>query len=348
MTGASVDSIVSVSKAAVRAFLAWLVSPRAALLFGEPFFWLLGQRRMKQKMVLAKISRVLVVKLDEIGDVVLTTPFLRELRRTLPKAWITLVVKPQVHSLVAGCPYVNEVLTYNWNTGGRFPQHLRHWQTLKLGWKHLWWRRFDVAFLPRWAVDRYHGSFVVYFSAARWRIGFSEQVTEQKRRRNRGFDRLLTRVLDDPSLKHEVERNLDLIRLLGGTVRQDRLEIWPDREDTVKVRLALQSYAVHLHDFLVAFGPGAGAMKRQWPLANFVQLGAWLQREYGARIVVVGGPGEEQLAQSLQQQLGDTVIKLVGHMSLPQTGVLLQRCNLYVGNDSAPMHLAAAAGRTAQ
>ena len=150
-------------------------------------------------------------------------------------------------------------------------------------------------------------------------------------------------MLDDPSLKHEVERNLDLIRLLGGAVQQDRLEIWPNREDKVKVRLALKSYAVHPHEFLVAFGPGAGAMKRQWPLANFVQLGAWFQKEYGARIVVVGGPGEERLAQSLQQQLGDTVINFVGHMTLRQTGVLLQRCNLYVGNDSGPMHLAAAA-----
>ena len=117
-----INSIVSVSKAAVRTFLAKLVSLRAALLFGEPFFWLLGQRRMKQKMVLSRLSRVLVVRLDGIGDVVLTTPFLRELRRTLPKAWITLVVAPQVYNLVACCPYVNEVLTYNWNIGGRYLQ----------------------------------------------------------------------------------------------------------------------------------------------------------------------------------------------------------------------------------
>ena len=192
-----VNSIVSVSKAAVRAFWAKLVSLRAALLFGEPLFWLLGQRCMKRKMVLSRLSRVLVVRLDGIGDVVLTTPFLRELRRTLPKAWITLVVEPQVHNLVACCPYVNEVLTYNRNTAGRYPQHLRHWQALKLAWKHLWWRRFDVALLPRWDIDFYHGSFVLYFSAARWRIGFSEQVTEQKRYLNRGFDRLFSTTSSD-------------------------------------------------------------------------------------------------------------------------------------------------------
>ncbi len=57
---------------------------------------------------------MLVIRLDEIGDVVLTTPLLRELRRNLPRAWITLVVKKQVYNLVVNCPYVNEVLSFDW------------------------------------------------------------------------------------------------------------------------------------------------------------------------------------------------------------------------------------------
>ena len=129
---------------AVRSILSSLTSPRAARLLGGPFFWLLGLRRRGREIDISQAKRVLVVRLDEIGDVVMTTPFLRELRRNLPDAWITLVVKPQIYDLVELCPYVDEVLTYNWSTNGNATQHRqqlrRHGRALRLAWKSLWRR----------------------------------------------------------------------------------------------------------------------------------------------------------------------------------------------------------------
>jgi hypothetical protein len=74
--------------------LSLFTSPRAGLLFGELFFKLLGMRQKGEGIDLSQVKRVLVVRLDKIGDMVRPPPFLRELRGLLPNAWITLIVKP--------------------------------------------------------------------------------------------------------------------------------------------------------------------------------------------------------------------------------------------------------------
>lgn len=336
--------LLSKGKSVARRVLYWLTSPGVTRGIGEPFFWLLGLRGMSRDLDLSRVKRVLVVRLDEIGDVVLTTPFLRELRRNLPDAWITLVVKPAVYNLVELCPYVNEVLTYNWNTNRHLGPLQRHWRALKLAKQRLWRRRFNLAIVPRWDADYYHATFLAYFSGAPWRVGYSENVNDRKQRLNGGFDRLLTRVLNDNTVKHEVEYNLDVIRFLGGRAKEQRLELWLGEEDETFAEQVLKSVGVRDGDLLIAFAPGAGAPKRMWLVYNFTALGAWLKKEYDARIVVVGGPGEEHLGQELQRQLGDRVINVVGKTTLRQTAALLKRCNLFVGNDAGPMHLAAAAG----
>lgn len=338
------DPPTSPVQTTARHILAWVTSPQVARGVGESLFWLLGLRRKGRDIDLSQVMGVLVVRLDEIGDVVMTSPLLRELRRALPAGWITLVVKPGMYNLVEFCPHTNEVLTYEWHTAEQLRELRRHGRALRLAWRYLWPRHFDLAVLPRWDVDCHHGSFVAYFSGAPWRVAYSERVSDHKGRPNRGFDGLFTHVLDDHTLKHEVERNLDVLRCLGGSVQEDRLELWLGPEDEVSAEQCLQSHRVQPGDLVIAFGPGAGSPTRMWPLANFLELGEWLSKQDHARILVIGGKGEEPLGQALRRQLGETVINVVGQTTLRQAGALLKRCQLFVGNDAGPMHLAAAAG----
>lgn len=334
---------LTIPKITVQKALRWLTSPRAALMCGGVFFRPNGIPSTDGRGLL-QAERVLVVRLDEIGDVVMTTPFLRELRRNLPEAWITLVVKPQVHELVDICPYVNEVLTYNWEVNGRHEALRRHWRAVRLAWCQLRQRRFDLAILPRWDADSYHGTFLLYFSGAARRIGYSEQVNAHKRRANQGFDLLLTHPLKEGDLKHEVQHNLDVIRYLGGQVLDDKLELWLSREDEAFAEQFLGEKRVEPDEMLVGLAPGAGAPKRIWPVDRFGELGLWLQQRYGARLLVVGGPGEEPLGKELERKIGSNVVNAVGRTTLRQTGALLKRCRIFVGNDAGPMHVAAAVG----
>lgn len=322
----------------------WPASPRITRLFGEFFFRLTGMRAKHLNTDFSQIKSILVVRLDEIGDVVMTTPFLRELRRLFPNAWISLVVKPQVYNLVELCPYVNEILIYDWNVPRLFKPLQRHWRAFQLARNHLWKRRFDLAILPRWDTDNYHGTFVAYFSGAPLRVGYSVNVNDWKRQSNKGFDLLLTHTLMNDSPKHEVEQNLSIIHFLGGEIKEDSLELWLGEKDEIFAEEFIKIHNIGHEDFLIALGPGAGSPKRQWPPQLFVELGEWLIKRYKAKLLVIGGCKENAIGQMLRNKLGRNVLNMAGMTTLRQAAALLKRCRLFIGNDSGPMHLAAAVG----
>ncbi len=130
-----------------------LVSPRGTIQLGEPLFQIMGLRRKGAVIDLKAADRVLVIRLDDIGDMVLSTPFLRELRRVVPQAKISLVVKPSVEELAVGCPFVNEILVYDPGPLGYTPTFERMQRTVRFSARHLWLRRFDLAIIPRWDAD---------------------------------------------------------------------------------------------------------------------------------------------------------------------------------------------------
>jgi heptosyltransferase-2 len=293
---------------------------------------------------LSKIKSVLVIRLDEIGDVVMTSPFLRELKRNLPNSHITLLVSPNVYNLVELCPYTDEVLVYDGHLiKGRLKKVRRCWNAFKFGYQQLRKRKFDIVVFPRWDADYYYGAVLAYASKAYWRIGYSKNSTPKKRTFNPHIDRLFTHVINDDTARHEVEHNLDVIRYLGGVIQEEHLELWLGPDDEAFAEQLLNSHGVNRGDLLIALGPAARAGRRRWPLANFVQLGCWLQRQYKAYLVVVGGGGEESIGQELERKTDGYVINAVGKTTLRQTCTVLKRCNLFIGNDAGPMHLAAAA-----
>lgn len=323
----------------------WPASPPALQLLGR---WIYRGRRPddsnpRPSKTLLGAERLLVIRLDEIGDVVLTTPLLRELRRNLPRAWITLVVNKLVHNLMKGCPYVNEVLSFDWRAPGwrrPYTQLLRAWE---LGRERLRPRHFDLALVPRWDGDGHFAKPLVYLSGARRRVGYAEQGSSPSLRDD-GPDRLLTQVLDCREPRHEVRRSLEMLEFIGGTVQDEHLDLWLTSQEQEEARLRLVRQGLESDDLLITLAPGASKKERQWPVSRFAALGAWLIQHYGARLLVVGGPGEEPLGRDLVQALGDRAINLTGQTTLRQAAALISLSRLFVGNDSGPMHLAAAGG----
>jgi ADP-heptose:LPS heptosyltransferase len=321
--------------------LRWLTSPELSRALARPFLYN-SVKAMPSDRPVQDAHSILVVRLDSIGDLVLMSPFFRELRRVNPNAWITVVIDRQWMNLMEHCPFVSEVLPFK--TRRRFGKLELHIRALRISWKHLWQRRFDLALLPRWDIDHNHAAYVAYLSGAPYRVGYSENVTQLKRQYDRGLDILLTRTLDDRTSKHDAERNLDLLCQLGGIVIDDRLELWLGDDDREAARSALTSRGVSGDDLLIGIAPGAGHPKRMWPLARFIELGRALHRQFGARFVVVGGQEDRERALYLQENLGVAAVSFAGELTLRQTGALLQHVPVVIANDSGPMHLAAAAG----
>lgn len=286
-----------------------------------------------EELDVASIKNILVVRLDAIGDVVLTSPLIRELRRLFPDAFISLVVNPETYNLVEKCPHVNEVLTFDRKVRAPFGRLIRQWRALKLARKSLWKRKFDLAILPRWDADHYHGAWLCRMSGAKWRIGYAQS----------GKSRLFTHLIPGDGIKHEVERNLDIVKFLGGKVAHDKLETWIADEDESFAVNALKKHGAAAGDLLIAIGPGAGSIGRRWPVERFGEICKTASERHRAKPVVIGGQADEILGDELRGRL-KSIINMAGKTSLRQTTALLKRCRLFIGNDSGPMHLAAAAG----
>ena len=309
----------------------------------EPLFDLVGRRGYGASIDLERAQNVLIVRLDEIGDMVLTSPLLRHVRQAMPEAWITLVTKPAVSNLVARCPYIDELLTFDAGSPGLLRRLRLMRRAVKFARTNLRYRNYDLAILPRFDADFSAATFVAYFSGAPWRIGFSEHATRDKQRANRGYDRLLTHVVDVGDTKHEVERSVQLTRQLRINSDDDHLELWPDSADEDVADLVLAPCTGERMSPVVALGPGAAHRQRQWPVERFVELGRWLISQHDAQLVIAGGPEDSDVAHALHMGLGDTqTINAVGCTTLRQTAALLRRCDAYIGNDSGPMHIAAA------
>lgn len=206
--------------------------------------------------------------------------------------------------------------------------------------RNLWPTDFELALVPRWDSDLHHAYMLSYLSGARQRIGYSERVTKSKAIWNRGIDQLLTVAVPGDGVMHEVERNLALLEIAKIDCRSSQLEVWLTEEDRGFADRFLEG---RQNNDRVALGIGAGHPRRKWPIERFLEVGRMLA-EQNKEILVVGGEAEFQAGEQLRHRLGDVVLNSAGLGTLRQTAALLERCQSFIGNDSGPMHLAAAAG----
>lgn len=314
--------------------IAWLVQ----ILF-KAFFLFDGECENRE------LHHILVIRLDEIGDVVLTTPFLRELRNNYPTSRITLLVKPVIYNLVEFCPYVDDVLVFSKPTGRGFDFKIIL-AALQFARQHLWRARYDIAIVPRWDTDTGYGAgWIAFFSRAVRRIGYSEHVYVGKEVSDRGFDRLYTDVIVRREIKHEVERNLDILRYLGGKIESAHLEVWTGPKDK---KYASQWFDTYLPErnkpIVIALFLSAGSKQKEWGVGNYAAVLKRLRGRYPLHVVLLGDrKNTEQYGTRFLQEYGEGgVSNLIGKTSLRETIEILKGCDLYFGGDTGPMHLAAA------
>lgn len=302
----------------------------------------LEQKAISGKQSKGATRRILVIRLEEIGDLVLGSAFLRELRRNQPFAHITLLVKPACYEVVAFCPYVNEVLTINtWVRGADRNVWQIMYDVVHFAVGVLWNASYDICLVPRYDDDYYWAGLLALLSRSPQRIGFSENATPWKAQWNRGFDSFYTRVLPAVSVIHEVERNLSMIASLGGKVVSRHIEFWTTRADEVWAeQFAQQRLAPK-----VAVALGRPNDCRHWPMENYVDILNWLAVRYGMTAILFGSQEEVALSAELAERLDGKVVDCCGKTSLRQAAALLRHCSFYLGRDTGIMHIAAAVGK---
>jgi heptosyltransferase-2 len=290
-------------------------------------------------------SNFLIIRLDAIGDMILFSPFVRELRRQQPNAKITLIISPVVKNLYKDCPYVDEILYFDGRKKIK-PQIITSTlRALMWGTKNLSRNIFDTVMLPRQGTDTEGALMLAITSRAKKIISFSEKQTLEKAVCNKRYDKFFTTKIKTNSVTHEVEANLNFLRQAGfGNINSDELEIWfsEDMREKTRVDDICGKKKIIDEDLLIAIGFSATQRHRCWPTKNFKELFKLIEKNYpNAKIILIGGPGDEDQAIKLREY-ANNITSLVGELSLKETALILKKCTIYIGNDSGPMHIAAA------
>lgn len=284
-----------------------------------------------------QINRILILRLDEIGDVVMTTPFIRELRRNFPKAEITLIVKSQIYNLVELCPYVDKILTFN-RYSGRFSFIINIFKAYNFSKKNLQKEQFDLCIIPRWDTDVYGASYLAYFSKAKRRIAYSECVSAIKSVENKGFDAFFTDVITKTEHLHEVERNLDVLRFLNMSIKNDRLELWNERN----IISTLAKEDIKTLKFVVV--TSTSSEFKEWNINNYIDVINRITGRFSVDVILLGSGERAQCQAKILGKNCCIKCNLVNKTTLRESLSILKESDLYLGGDTGPTHLAAVAG----
>ena len=289
----------------------------------------------------AAVRRVLAVKLDHLGDVLLALPAVRRLRGLFPRAELTLLVGPWARPAAEAEPGVDRVLTYEYfrAASARPPRRPTADGKEKIA-AWLAPHRFDLAVDFRREFDTRE---FLRLSGARHTAGFADP----------GQGDWLTVAAPCEGViplwtprRHMSQDALRLVDLIAGACAAPA----PRRPAPVDARRA----AAALLDgelppgaaLRVGIHPGSGRRIKCWPAESFGRLAGMFARRLGAAVAVFGGPGEEGLADEVVRHAGagGRVVSLAGRLGVEGLRAALGCCDLFVGNDSGPTHLAAAAG----
>ncbi len=265
------------------------------------------------------IHKILVVKLRAIGDVVLSTVVLPNLRANFPSAQIDFLCEMPSADVVAGNPSLNNCIFFN----PKEEHGLHLIRTVRRG-------RYDTVIdlfgNPRSAI-------VTMLSGARYRVGYRF-----------GWRRYCYNIVITPrgGAVHNTEFNLDALRAIGVSVKESRPYFPLSPEGAEFAAHFMESNGLN-EAFCVAMNAGGGWYTKRWRPDKYAELGSRLREKFNAKILLVWGPGERQIAEEINAGMMNMGI-ILPQSTLAQLGAILRRCNVFITNDSGPMHIGAAMG----
>ena len=290
----------------------------ACRLLGIPF------RLFARPSPFASPRSILIIKPCCIGDVLLATPVVAALRRAFPQARLDFAVGPWSRAMVENNPRLDGIL--DCGPVGSGPYSWRDYLDLA---RRIRTRNYDACFvLSRSPLI----GLLAYLAGIPRRVGLDSE--------GRGFS-LTTRV--PVAVKHEAELYLDTLRAVGIEVGEPRLEFYPTEDDRRRARDLLEegrTVAIHPGG---GVNPGMALSAKRWPPERFARLADSLI-EGGARVVLVGGPGDEPIAEAIKAAMRKQPLDLTGKLTWGQLGALLEGVDLFVGHDTGATHLAVAVG----
>lgn len=273
-----------------------------------------------------------------MGDVIRTLPAVKALKEHAPSSSITWIVEEPSQAFLESQPEVDEVILFprkRWTKGmkslrvirGTIGEMLRFIKDLRR-------RKFDVS------LD-FHGilksGILSFLSGSPKRIGYNPRSTKEG---NFLFSNVKVKL---PSKKiSRFQRNLLLLKGMGIEVKEPKYSLHIPPKDREYVASYFKASLASLHRPLIAIHPGTSpkAVFKRWMPDRYAQLADRLVRELNASVLFTWGEGELEWVEGIRKEMKEPSLLGPKTESLTQLGEVYRQCNLYIGGDTGPMHIA--------
>ena len=287
-----------------------------------------SQKNIGENDSVREIRRILFIRTDRMGDLLMNLPALRVLRQAHPKAWIALLADCPVSDFFKNHPDLDEVIAIE--AAGVLQNRRKRWELVrKIRAIH-----FDLAVASN-SSKFFHG--LLFLSGIPIRVGW---------RRKWSF--LLNRSLPDTkdkAIRHEIDSNLDLIGLISDKKWDGGFTLPEDEKSTEKICALLAGCDATLP--VVVVHPGTSNPKKRWPAEHFIELCERLLSTDQCRVVLIGGEEEADLSQKIVKQLSKPALDLTGRLTLKELAAFFKQPQVktLVSSDSGPVHVAWMSGK---
>lgn len=287
--------------------------------------------------------RILLIRPDHLGDVLLTLPAVAALKRSVPFSHLTYLVAQGLESVTDRCPEVDETLSLPFPPPDASAEPSEG--EVAAAAAPMLSNRFDIAVLLR-PRDPWSGS-LVRAAGIPVRVGFDQD----------GMDRFLTDMVPESPNCHAVWLAHDVVtaafhRLNGSTAQASAPAIPSPRDRVLFPSTSDQTEAdevlARVHHVTgmgpIVLHPGTGWQLKNWPPERWGALASHLHRRFGVALIVTGGSGEQDLVEQVVLRSRGSAVGVAPPLSLGGFAALLAKASMVVASDSGPLHLAAMLG----
>lgn len=286
------------------------------------------------------VRNILCVRLDSMGDLLMTTPALRALKASGPDRRITLLTSLAGAKAAALIPEVDQVIVYEapWMkaSGRRTDSRLEFLMTARLR-----LAGFDAAVIfTVFSQNPLAAALLAYLAEIPRRLAHCRENPYQ----------LLSHWVPEQdnlaagAIRHEVRRQLDLVAAIGCQAEDDSLSVRVPRLAARKVHNLLSEAGLKLDCPWVVIHPGARAPSRRYSPQGFAQAAGELVQGYGVQVVFTGSAAERELVEEIRTAMGAPSVSFAGRLDLGEFAALLEYAPLLISNNTGPVHLAAGVG----
>ncbi|MBW4582117.1 MAG: hypothetical protein KME42_21335 [Tildeniella nuda ZEHNDER 1965/U140] len=274
---------------------------------------------------------ILVMRLDNIGDVLMISPALHAIKDALPEARLTLMASPGGTKAAALLPWLDDVLTCRalWQDLGKLPFDPDREGALIATLRD---RQFDAAIIfTSFSQTPHPAAFMCYLAGIPLRLGESKEW---------GGAVLSTEVKAAPDTIHQVERNLRLIEAVGFPVRDRSLCLHIPEAAQQRAIVKLQEHGLEPGEPYLLLNPWTSCQSRNYAVDRFAIAAHQLAERTGDRVVVTGMASDRPHSAPLLDRLGTHAINLIGDTDLSELAALIANARLMLSNNTSTMHLA--------